>query len=198
MQPGERAFDDPALAAEPRAVRALGLCDLRLDVAGAQRQGMLGGVVGAIGEQPFRGSPRATALAAHRRDAVEERQRLDVVDVAGGQSDGERLALSAADQVVLGTPPAPIHRARSCFRAPPTGGARDESINSARCSFESSTSCRRSHPGLLPLVQPPPAGHPRPAAHLLLGQIFPRDPGLQHEQDVVSTVGQRSACAPDV
>lgn len=33
------------------------------------------------------------------------------------------------------------------------------------------------------LPQPPPAGHPRPAAHLL-GQMLPRDPGMQHEQDL--------------
>src|SRR5436190_4264773 len=35
---------------------------------------------------------------------------------------------------------------------------------------------------LLPLAQPPPASHPRAAAHLLR-QILPRDPRLQHEQD---------------
>lgn len=35
---------------------------------------------------------------------------------------------------------------------------------------------------LLPLVQTPPAGHPRAASHLL-GQIFPGDAGLEHEED---------------
>ena len=33
VQPGDRALDDPALAAEPGAVTALGPGDLRLDVA---------------------------------------------------------------------------------------------------------------------------------------------------------------------
>jgi hypothetical protein len=36
MQPGDRALDDPALFAEPGAVRRLGSGDLRLDAAAAQ------------------------------------------------------------------------------------------------------------------------------------------------------------------
>jgi len=36
MQPGDGAFDDPALLAEPGAVRCLGGSDLRLDAAAAQ------------------------------------------------------------------------------------------------------------------------------------------------------------------
>jgi hypothetical protein len=41
-------------------------------------------------------------------------------------------------------------------------------------------------PSRLPVAQPPPARHPRPAAHLL-GEHLPRDAALQHKQDA----GQR-------
>ncbi|MDQ1012097.1 hypothetical protein QFZ82_006582 [Streptomyces sp. V4I23] len=40
------------------------------------------------------------------------------------------------------------------------------------------------HPGLGPLGQPPPSGHAGPEAEFLW-QVFPEDPGVQHEQDAL-------------
>src|SRR5204863_8470224 len=125
------------------AVRALGLGDLGLDAAGAQRQSVAAGVIGAVAEQPPWLTARSPALAAHGRDLIDEADRLsDVVDVGGGQRDRERVALPAADQMVLGTAATPIHGTRPRFRAPPTArtcedsiAARDQSIRSARRSF---------------------------------------------------------------
>ena len=37
-------------------------------------------------------------------------------------------------------------------------------------------------PGRLLVAQPPPTGHPTPAAHLPV-QHFPGNPGLEHKQD---------------
>ena len=86
VQPGDRALDDPTLFAEPRAVRLLGAADLGADAAGAQFVAVAAGVVGAIAEQPPRPAAGATALAAHRRDRINERQQLeDVVVIAAAE-----------------------------------------------------------------------------------------------------------------
>src|ERR1035437_194796 len=50
------------------------------------------------------------------------------------------------------------------------------------------------HAGLLPVAQAPPTRHTRPVA-VLLRQILPRDPGVQHVQDPIEreTIGDRLA-----
>jgi hypothetical protein len=83
---------------------------------------------------------------------------------------------------------------RGCGACRSCGAARDQSISSARCSFASSTSCRRSHT--------PACCHScnrrqqvMPAPHLLM-QMRPRNPGLQHEQDVRQPLAVRNPLAP--
>ena len=51
------------------------------------------------------------------------------------------------------------------------------------------------HPGLLPLLQPPPTGEPRTEAELLR-QVLPRDPGLQHKQDPLQRLPIRQPLRP--
>jgi hypothetical protein len=103
VQPGDRALDDPALLAESGAVRCFGGGDPRLDAAAAELAPSFARVVGAVAIEPFRAMPWPAAAAAHRRDRVDERDHLrDVVAVAARQSDRERAAAPAGDQVVLG------------------------------------------------------------------------------------------------
>lgn len=50
VQPGDCALDDPALFAEPGAVRLLGSWNRGADAAGAQLAAVAAGVVGAVAE----------------------------------------------------------------------------------------------------------------------------------------------------
>ena len=128
------------------------------------------GVVGAIAEQPFRPPTGPATFAAHRRDRIDERQQLeDVVAGAGREREREQSATSAGERMVLGAASGAVYRAWTGLLAPPTARtcelsitARDQSIRSASCSLASSTSCSRCRDtGLLPLLQPSPAGHAR-------------------------------------
>jgi hypothetical protein len=119
VQPGEGAFDDPALAAEAGAVSALTACDHGRDAELRDQATVLVVVVAAVGEQPLRPSPWAAATPVHGRDAVEQLEQLrDVVAVGSGQRPGERDAASVDEQVVLAPAPAAVDRARTRFGAP--------------------------------------------------------------------------------
>jgi hypothetical protein len=65
VQPGDRALDDPALASEPGAVRALWPRDLRLDAALAELAAALPRVVGAVAEQLAWAAAGSAAAPAH-------------------------------------------------------------------------------------------------------------------------------------
>jgi hypothetical protein len=91
VEPGEGAFDDPAVAAESGAVPAAASGDLRCDPAAAQLSPVGVVVVAAVGADPVRPSPRTADQAAHRRHTLEERDQLgDVVTVAAGDRPGKR------------------------------------------------------------------------------------------------------------
>ncbi len=111
VQPGEAAFDDPALAAQAGAVRNPAAGDAWGDAAGAELAAVLVVVVAAVGEQLPRSPSGASAPAADRRHGVDQRNQLgDVVAVAAGEGDCERDAAGVADQMVLGTRAATVDR----------------------------------------------------------------------------------------
>ena len=119
VEPGEGAFDDPAIAAEPGSVFGLAAGDDRFDAALPDEAAVLVMVVAAIGEQRMRPPTRSTWSAAHRWDAVEQFEQLrDVVAVGGGQRPGKRQPAAVYEQVVLAAAPAAIDRAGTRFRAP--------------------------------------------------------------------------------
>ncbi len=90
MQPGMRAFDDPAIFAKAAAMFGTALGDHRLDTAIAQRASMSLRVVTAIGVDHTRSLQWVAAQSANRRNRVDQRQQLrDVVDVRAGQDRGE-------------------------------------------------------------------------------------------------------------
>ena len=81
VEPGDRALDDPALLAEAGSVRLFGSRDGCADAAGAQLLAVAAGVVGTVAEQAAWPAAGTAALAAHRRDRVDERQQLEDVVV---------------------------------------------------------------------------------------------------------------------
>ena len=93
VQPGEGALDDPAVAAKAGAVFGLAARDLGPDPALAELTPVLVVVVTAVGDDALGAAARAADLAAHRRDTLEQRDKLGhVVAVAAGERPGQRQA----------------------------------------------------------------------------------------------------------
>src|SRR3990170_542502 len=82
MQPGQRAFDDPARLAEATAVRGATLRELRLDSASVQLVPMRLGVVAAIALNERRFAARPSGPTAQWGEGVHQGQELPNV-VAG-------------------------------------------------------------------------------------------------------------------
>jgi hypothetical protein len=153
VQPGESVFDDPAVAAEPGAVLGGASCDLGLDPAPAELAATARVVVSAVAGDPVGTPTRPPDLAAHRRDAVDERDQLGaVVAVAAGERPGERDPAALDQEVLLGAVSGSINRARARRGAPlfactwlASTTALDHSISPAARKRASSSSRRRSH-----------------------------------------------------
>ena len=119
VEPGEGAFDDPAVAAEPGAVFGLAAGDHRFDAALADEAAVLVVVVATVGEQGLWSSAWPADAAADGWYPVEEVEELaDVVAVAAGQCPGKRDAVAVYEEVVLAACPAAIDGAGTRFRAP--------------------------------------------------------------------------------
>ena len=119
VEPGEGAFDDPAVAAESGAVLGLAAGDHGLDAALPDEAAVLVVVVAAVGEQRPGSSSWPADAAADGRHPVEQLDQLgDVVAVAAGERPGERDAAAVYEEVVLAARPAAIDRAGTRFRAP--------------------------------------------------------------------------------
>ena len=119
VQPGEGAFDDPAVAAEPGAVLGAAAGDFGCDPAAAELATMALVVVAAVGGHPVGPSPWPADLAAHRRHTVEERDQLgDVMAVAAGDRPGKRDPGRVYEKVMLRAVSGSINRARARFGAP--------------------------------------------------------------------------------
>jgi hypothetical protein len=119
VEPGEGAFDDPAVAAEAGAVLGLASCDLWGDSALAELAAAAVVVVAAVGADTIGSAARPANLAAHRRDAVDKRDQLGaVMAVAAGERPGERDPGRVYEKVMLGAVSGSINRARARFGAP--------------------------------------------------------------------------------
>ena len=119
VQPGEGAFDDPAVSAKSGPVAGVAAGDLRGDPALTELATVFVVVIAAVGANPFGTAARATAAAAHWRHRVNERDQLgDVVAVAARDRPGERDPARVDQEVVLGAVSAPVNRARARFGAP--------------------------------------------------------------------------------
>ena len=149
VQPGEGAFDDPAVAAKARAVPGLAASDHRLDAALADESTVLVVVIAAIGDHAVGTTAGPARSPAHRRHRRQQRDQLgDVVAVAARDRAGERDPGRVNEEVVLGAVPGSINRARARFGAPffactwlESATARDHSISPAARKRESKTAC---------------------------------------------------------
>jgi hypothetical protein len=119
VEPRESALNDPAVAAEARAVFGLAASDDRLDATLPDEAAVLVIVVAAVGDQRPRPGARATDPATDGRHPVEQFEKLGhVVAVAAGERPGERDAAAVYEQVVFAAPATAIDRARTCLEAP--------------------------------------------------------------------------------
>ena len=85
VEPGEGAFDDPAVTSEAGAVLGLASRDHGFDAALPQLLAVAFGVVAAVGEQTVRPSSGSADTATDGRYLVEQSEQLgDVVAVAAG------------------------------------------------------------------------------------------------------------------
>ena len=120
VEPGEGAFDDPAIAAEAGAVVSLAAGDHRLDAALPDQPPIRVVVVAAVGDHAVGSAARPAAKTGDRRDSVE----------------GKRETAGVDEEMVLGAGTASVHRARARFGAPffawiwlESATARDQSIS---------------------------------------------------------------------
>lgn len=116
MQPGVRAFDDPAGLAKTAAVRLATPGDFGGDARGVQGLAVLVMVVATIGLNDVGLGQRATTLAADRGNGLDQRQKLgDIVAIGAGQDERERDALRFGNEMVLGAGASAISGVRSRF-----------------------------------------------------------------------------------
>jgi hypothetical protein len=116
VQPGEGAFDDPAIAAEPGAVRSPASRDYRLHAALPDETAVLVVVVTAVGDDAVGTPSRPTNSAADRRYPIEQREQFsDVVAVAAGERPGKRQPAAVYEEMLLAAAPAPVDRAGTCL-----------------------------------------------------------------------------------
>ena len=74
VEPGEGAFDDPAVAAEPGAVFGLAARDKRFDPPLPDEPAVLVVVVAAVGDDAVGAAPRPTDSSTHGRHSIEQRK----------------------------------------------------------------------------------------------------------------------------
>src|SRR5437899_12134274 len=102
MEPAEGAFDDPAVAAEPRAVSAVAVGQQRSDSTLAECLAVSVGAVATVADDTVGPPARSAWASCHGWDAVEQRQQLrDVVVVASGHRPGQRYPARVGQEVVL-------------------------------------------------------------------------------------------------
>jgi hypothetical protein len=91
VQPGEGAFDDPAVAAKPGAVPGAASSDLGCDAAAAELAAVFVVVVTTVSAHPVGPPARPADFAPYGRDSIDKRDQLsDVVAVAASDCPGKR------------------------------------------------------------------------------------------------------------
>ncbi len=119
VEPGEGAFDDPAVAAEAGSVFGLAACDLGSDATLAELAAPSVVVVAAVGADTIGSAARPADFAAYRRHKVDERDQLGaVVAVAARERPGERDPRGVDEEMMLGAVSGSVNRARARFGAP--------------------------------------------------------------------------------
>ena len=119
VEPGEGAFDDPAVAAKAGAVFGLATCDFRGDPAPAELAAAVLVVVAAVGADAIGSAAWPADLASDRRHPVDERDQLGaVMAVPAGERPGKRDPGGIDEEMMLGAVSGSINRARARLGAP--------------------------------------------------------------------------------
>ena len=176
---------------QPRAALDAPAGNSGRDVTTAQSPPAARDVKRLVGMQLAGSTTGPTAWLADRRNAINHRlQENAVVDVGRAQQHGERNALAIHNEMTLRTRLAPVRRVRANLLAASLRGqaGRIEGapapVNQPGAAQQIEQLVVKGLPKarLLPVPQPPPAGHAGAAAHLLWKHL-PRDAGLQDEED---------------
>jgi hypothetical protein len=202
VEPGEAALDDPAGATQARAVLGLAAGDRRLDPSAPERSPVLVVVVAAVGDKTRGPAPRSADPPAHRRHAVEQREKLrDVVAIAARERPGQR---DAAD---------PLRGGGACCRGGPGRPGSDPSASPlfrlhvtrigdrarpielvAACSVGQQQLVQAlPDAGLLPGAQPPPRRHPATEAEFPRQMCSQRSPYAARTGSLARRAGHSAA-----
>jgi len=119
VQPGEGAFDDPAVASEAGAVLGLAARDHRFDPSLPDEAAVLVVVVAAVGDDAVGAMSGPAGAATYRWHAVEQREQLrDVIAIPAGERPGQRDAAAVYEEMMLTAATASVDRAGTRLRAP--------------------------------------------------------------------------------
>ena len=205
VQPGQRAFDDPSESAELRRGFDTAPRDARHDASNATRGPTSPVVVRLIGVKLRRPSSPTSSSLPDRLDGVEDVRQRDRIVLVGRREHRRRQGdtFSIDDEVVLGAEFAAIRRVPSRLFSTALGAYGSGVDRNARPIdatlvpevIQQDLQDAVPYAGLLPIAQAAPAGHPAPAAHFLR-QVFPRDAGLEDEQDPRQRLAIRQRLAP--
>ena len=152
IEPGECAFDDPAIPAETFAGLDAASGDARRDAASPAGAAAATMIIGLVRMQLSRPAPRPAALAADRRNCIEHLlEGHAVMHVGPGQGECERDTLTVCDEVAFRAGTATIGRVRPDRGAPffaameeLSSAARLQSMRLASCRRRSNSRCNRS------------------------------------------------------
>jgi hypothetical protein len=152
-EPGERAFDNPAVPAQAFAALDPATRDARDDAPLAAGAAAAGVIVPFVGVQLARAFAGPAGALPDRRHGVEHRlQHGAVVHVRRGEQKSERDAGRFGQEVALAAGLGPVGRVRAGELAPPLAGKealsseqRDQSIALARPSRSSKTRWSSAH-----------------------------------------------------
>ncbi len=139
VQPGEGAFDDPAVTSKAGAVLGLTARDHRFDLSLPNEAAVFVVVVAAVGDDAVGATSGSAGAAADGWHAIEQREQLrDVVAVTAGERPGQRDAAAVYEEMMLTATAASVDRAGTRLRAPffacmwlESAIARDQSISPA-------------------------------------------------------------------
>lgn len=140
VDPGEGAFDDPPVFAEPLAALDATSCNPRSDAADAALLAAAAMIVGLVGAQFARPAAGASPSSSpNARYGIQGGgQHAAIVAVGAAQCQAKRCAAGVRDEMTLGARLAAVGRVRADLRAPflapmlaLSRAARDQSIASA-------------------------------------------------------------------
>jgi hypothetical protein len=151
VQPGERAFHDPAIPAQSAAVRRAALGQLGSNAVRTESTAVRVGIVAAVAVEAVRPAAGAALLSPDRRDGLDQRQELgDIMGVSPCKKDSQGDSLGFRDEVMRAPQLPSIRRIRARLRPPKTArtddestAARDQSSWSASRSFATITAWRQ-------------------------------------------------------